>query len=345
MEIATTAAKVSAMRHVKMKDVATAAGVSVMTVSRALRKDGRIAPETRRQILGVVERMGYVPDQIAASFSSQRSGFVAALVPSLNNSHFAETIRVISEAIEDEGLQILLGQTNYQPDREERLLAALLSRRPEGIVLTADLHSARTRRLLASAGIPVIETWDVQPVSAHHQVGFSNVEASRAMVRHLASRGYERIVYVGETQDEGTRGARRREGYKLGLAEAGLGAPRIHLQCAPPVSMTEGRKAFHVVRQLWPDADAIMCVSDPCAFGVMTEAITQGLDVPGALGVAGFGDFEIGRCAVPPITTVGIDVSQMALAAAGLLRNPQGPAGGARTISVPFDVVPRASTR
>jgi LacI family gluconate utilization system Gnt-I transcriptional repressor len=335
---------VRSMSHVKMKDVATAAGVSVMTVSRALRKDGRIAPETRRQILTVVERMGYVPDQIAASFSSQRSGFVAALVPSLNNSHFAETIRVLSEALEDEGLQILLGQTNYQPDREERLVQALLSRRPEAIVLTAELHSVKTHRLLAGAGIPVVEIWDILPSTGHHQVGFSNIEASRAVVRHLVSRGYRRIVYVGETQDEGTRGARRREGYKLGLAEAGLGAPRIHLQAAPPVTMTEGRKAFHVVRQLWPDADAIMCVSDPCAFGVMMEAIAQGLSVPGDLGVAGFGDFEIGRCAAPTLTTVGIDVAQMALAAAGLLRNPP-EAAAPRTINLPFEVIPRGSTR
>jgi LacI family transcriptional regulator, gluconate utilization system Gnt-I transcriptional repressor len=345
MDIAAPAANVRTMRHVKMKDVATAAGVSVMTVSRALRKDGRIAPETRRQILTVVERMGYVPDQIAASFSSQRSGFVAALVPSLNNSHFAETIRVISEALEDEGLQILLGQTNYQPDREERLVAALLSRRPEAIVLTADVHSARTRRLLAGAGIPVVEIWDVVSEAAHNQVGFSNMEASKVLVRHLVGRGYRRIVYVGETQDEGTRGARRREGYKLGLAEAGLGAPRIHLQCAPPVSMMEGRKAFHTVRQLWPDADAIMCVSDPCAFGVMTEALSQGTRVPEDIGVAGFGDFEIGRCAVPSLTTVGIDVAQMALAAAGLLRNPPDTLAGPRTINVPFGVIARDSTR
>jgi LacI family transcriptional regulator, gluconate utilization system Gnt-I transcriptional repressor len=333
------------VKHVKMRDVASAAGVSVMTVSRALRKDGRVAPETREQILSVVERMGYVPDQIAASFSSQRSGFIAALVPSLNNSHFAETVRVLSETLEDEGLQILLGQTNYQPDREERLVAALLSRRPEALVLTADIHSPRTKRLLAGSDIPVVEIWDVLPGVPHHQVGFSNFEAARAMVRHLVAGGCRRIAYVGETQDEGTRGARRREGYKAAIQAAGLGPPRIHLQSAPPVSMTEGRRAFHVVRQLWPDADAVMCVSDPCAFGVMTEAMAVGLQVPRDLAVAGFGDFEIGRCCVPSLTTVGIDVSQMALAAAGLLRaRTQAGAQEPRTIHIPYEVIPRQST-
>jgi LacI family transcriptional regulator, gluconate utilization system Gnt-I transcriptional repressor len=334
------------VKHVKMRDVASAAGVSVMTVSRALRKDGRVAADTREQILNVVERMGYVPDQIAASFSSQRSGFIAALVPSLNNAHFAETIRVLSETLEDEGLQILLGQTNYQSDREERLVSAMLSRRPEALVITADIHSAKTKRLLSGVEIPVVEIWDVQPGLPHHQVGFSNAEAARDMVRYLVARGYRRIVYIGETRDEGTRGARRREGFRAGIAEAGLNPPRIHLQVAPPVSMTEGRRAFDTVRRLWPDADAIMCVSDPCAFGVMIEATSQGISVPENLAVVGFGDFEIGRCSIPSLTTVGIDVAQLALAAAGLLRNRgDGQPMEPRIITLPYNVIARGSTR
>jgi LacI family transcriptional regulator, gluconate utilization system Gnt-I transcriptional repressor len=335
-----------ANRQVKMRDVASAAGVSIMTVSRALRKDGRVAPETRQQILDIVESLGYVPDQIAASFSSRRSGFVAALIPSLNSTHFSDTIRVLSESLEDTELQILLGLTNYQSEREERLLSALMSRQPEAIVLTAEVHSAKTRRLLSGASIPIVEIWDILPGVTHHQVGFSNIDAAKAMVRFLVSRGYRRIVYVGETQDEGTRGARRREGYKAAIAEAGLGPPRIHLQSAPPVSMTEGRKAFHIVRQLWPDADAIMCVSDPCAFGFMMEAIASGLSIPRDLGIAGFGDFEIGRCSIPALTTVGIDAAQLALATAGLLRDRHLLAAGPpRSIGIPFEVVQRGSLR
>jgi LacI family transcriptional regulator, gluconate utilization system Gnt-I transcriptional repressor len=158
--------------RVKMRDVALAAGVSAMTVSRALQQDSRVAPETRQHVLSIIDTLGYVPDQIAASFSSQRSRFIAALVPSLNNPHFAETVRALSETLEAEGIQILLGQTNYQPEREERLVLELLRRRPEAIVLTADAHSPATRKRLLATDIPVIEIWDRPPDPISHTVGF-----------------------------------------------------------------------------------------------------------------------------------------------------------------------------
>jgi LacI family transcriptional regulator, gluconate utilization system Gnt-I transcriptional repressor len=334
-----------ANQRIKMKDVAVAAGVSTMTVSRALQRDARIAPATRQHILSVIETMGYVPDQIAASFSSQRSRFVAALVPSLNNPHFAESIRGLSETLETEGIQVLLGQTNYKMEREERLVSELLRRRPEAIVITADAHSTKTRSILKAAGIPVIEIWDTPPEPIGHRVGFSNHEATKTMVHYLAGCGYRRIAYVGETHDIGTRGARRREGYVAALAELGLGAPRIHLQCPPPVSMTEGRSAFHTVRETWPDTDAIMCVSDPCAFGVMMEAIASGVSVPNDISIAGFGDFEIGRCCVPSLTTVGVNAFQLGFEAGQLLKGersktPDKP----QDVSIPYGVIGRNST-
>ena len=347
-----------AIQRIKMKDVAASAGVSTMTVSRALQRDARIAAATRQHVLSVIETMGYVPDQIAASFSSQRSRFIAALVPSLNNPHFAESIRGLSETMEAEGIQVLLGQTNYSMGREELLVSELLRRRPEALVLTADSHSTGTRKLLSRVGIPVIEIWDTPPDPIGHRVGFSNHEAAKMMVRYLAACGYQRIAYVGETHDVGTRGARRREGYVTAIAELGLGVPRIHLQCPPPVSMTEGKSAFHALRDKWPDTDAIMCVSDPCAFGLMVEAVANGVSIPGDLGIAGFGDFEIGRCCFPPLTTVGVDAFQIGIEAGILLKAEKAKvldkatdktsdktSGKRQDIAIPFGVISRGSTR
>ncbi|MGL5363581.1 MAG: LacI family DNA-binding transcriptional regulator [Bosea sp. (in: a-proteobacteria)] len=331
---------------VTMKQIAASAGVSAMTVSRALQKNSRVPTETRDRIIGIADQLGYVPDQIAASFSSRRSGFVAALVPSLNNPHFSESIRALSETLEAEGLQILIGQTNYLREREADLVSELLRRRPEAIVLTADAHSAHTRRLLANAKVPVVEIWDLTFGAIQHQVGFSNLEAARKMVQFLASRGYRRIAYVGESHDAGSRGARRREGYLQGLQEAEIDQPRIHLQSAPPVTMTEGRAAFHAVRRQWPDTDAIMCVSDPCAFGVMMEATKAGLKVPDDLAIAGFGNFEIGRCCIPPLTTVGVDAFELGLAAAKLLLDRHELSADAlQNIETPFELIARGSTR
>lgn len=338
-------ARENSVKRIKMLDVAAAAGVSAMTVSRALKKDGRIADETRKHILSVIEQLGYVPDQIAASFSSQKSRFIAALVPSLNNPHFAETVRALSETLEDEGMQILLGQTNYQPAREERLVQELLSRRPEAIVMTADAHTPRTLMSIKRAGVPVVEIWDTPSNALQHQIGFSNFDAARAMVRYLVSCGYQRITYVGEIGDEGMRGARRRDGFIAGIAEAGLGEPRIHLHAALPLTMSEGPAVYAAIQSRWPDSDAIMCVSDPCAFGVMMAAVSSGRSIPQDIGIAGFGNFEIGRCSVPTLTTVGVDAYQLGLKAAHLVRDKKRLNGSeAQHISLPFEVFARGST-
>ena len=131
-----------------MAEVAARAGVSTMTVSRALKRDGAVSEETRRRILAAVEELGYVLDLSAGALSSKRTGFVAVLVPSINNSNFADTARGITEVIEDQGLQVLLGATDYDIEKEEHLVQTMLTRRPDGIIVTDGRHRPRARRML-----------------------------------------------------------------------------------------------------------------------------------------------------------------------------------------------------
>jgi LacI family gluconate utilization system Gnt-I transcriptional repressor len=278
-----------------------------MTVSRALKPGSPVAQETRERVLRIVAKLGYVPDDIAGGLSSKRSGFVAVLVPSLNNPHFADTVGSLADTIGPSGLQILIGHTDYRPEQEERVIETMLRRRPEMIVLTYDGHTPRARRLLEGAAIPVIEIWERPRDPIGHVVGFSNRAAARALTAHLVGKGYRRIVFLGESNDRGTRGAERRKGVRDGLGAAGLDADRTMAFSPPPITMTQGAEALSQLLATWPDADAVICVSDPCAFGVLAECQRRGIAVPGRLAVAGFGDFEIARCSVPSISTVGVD--------------------------------------
>jgi len=131
-----------------MNDVARKAGVSTMTVSRALKNGALVAESTRERIMNAVEELGYVLDQSAGSLSSKRTGFVAVLIPSINNSNFAETAHGLTQALEHSGLQILLGYTDYSIQHEEKLIESMLRRRPEGIVVTGGKHTPRARRFL-----------------------------------------------------------------------------------------------------------------------------------------------------------------------------------------------------
>ena len=331
-----------------MADVAARAGVSTMTVSRALKDGASIAPDTRRRIMKAVDELGYVLDLSAGSLSSKRSGFVAALIPSINNSNFADTARGLTDALAGSGLQLLLAYTDYSMEKEEELIGSMLRRRPEAIVVTGGSHTARARKLLENSGIPVVETWDLPKKPVRHVVGFSNAEASKALVRYLHAKGYRRIAFIGGTTNRDTRGADRRAGYEAAMAELGLPDSRVISFGTPPISMKQGGEAVVRLVEEWPEVEAAICVSDLSAFGAVMECNRRKWKVPQRIAIAGFGDFEISSCCHPAITTVGVRCYDIGNRAGDLLlRAIEGERAGVpvarETIITEFEVIARDS--
>jgi len=302
-----------------MEDVAKAAGVSRMTVSRAMRADGSVSEGTKVRILKIVEKMNYVPDQMAGSLSTKRSGFVAALVPSLNNVHYAKMVQSLTENLENTGMQILLGHTGYSMVREEELVESMLKRRPEAIALPFDGHTPRTIRLLKKAQIPVVELWETPAKPIGYTVGFSNEKASFMMTEKLIELGYRNIAFLCETNDEWTRGAARRTGFRKAMEFAGLSPHRMIRFGTPPMSIKDGHFIGTHLNDYYKDIDCVFCVSDSPAFGVLRALQERGIQVPNDVGVAGFGNFEVSRYALPPITTVKVDPTEVGRVAAGLV--------------------------
>lgn len=302
-----------------MADVAKAAGVSPMTVSRAFKRDASVSEPTRRTILETAERLGYIFDSMAAGLSSRRTGFVAVTIPSINNANFADTVRGLVENLRGTGLQILLGYTDYDMHEEERLVEQFLTRRPEAMVLTGGKHTPRCRHLLEKAGIPIIETWDLPADPIDQVVGFSNADAGRMMVRHFVERGCSRLGFIGGDTTRDTRGLDRRRGFVDGLNEAGLDATRLVAAGLPPVSMREGAQALRDLIERWPDTEAVMCVSDLSAFGALTECLRMGIAVPDRLAVAGFGAYEVSELSVPSITTIDVHAERIGAATAACI--------------------------
>ncbi len=302
-----------------MSDVARIAGVSVMTVSRAFKSDSSVSEGTRAEIRRVAEELGYVFDATAANLRSQRTDFVAVTIPSINNANFAETLRGLSDGLVARGLQVLLGYTDYDTAREEELIEQLLRRRPEAIVVTGGKHTERGRRLLANAGIPVVEMWDLPEAPVGHVVGFSNAAAVQGMVDHLVGRGLSRIAFIGGDADRDTRGTDRRAGFIAAMRRQGLDATRLIAAGVPPISMREGAAAMGRLLEALPDTEAVICVSDLSAFGALTECQRRGVAVPGQMSVAGFGDYEIGSVCVPALSTINPFPREIGARAAALI--------------------------
>jgi LacI family gluconate utilization system Gnt-I transcriptional repressor len=299
-----------------MADVARRAGVSAMTVSRALKNDRHVLPATRERIMAVVDELGYVLDQSAGSLSSRKTGFVAALIPTIHNANFADTARGITEELEGRGLQLLLGYTDYTIEKEEKLVETMLRRRPEGIILTGGAHTERTRWLLSKADVPVVETWELPPNPIDQVVGFSNEDAMALLVRTLAAKNYRKFGYIGGTSSRDTRGSQRQTGFVKAVEALGLPPGRLISFGEPPVSIEQGGRAISGMLESWPDTEVVLCVSDMSAFGALMECHRRGMRVPGDIAIAGFGDFDIAAYCHPRITSVNVDCQNIGRLAA-----------------------------
>lgn len=328
-----------------MIDIARAAGVSPMTVSRAFKNAGLVSETARAAVMKAADELGYVFDSTASALRSQRSDFVAVTIPSINNANFADTVRGLSDSLRERGLEILLGYTDYDVQAEEKLIAQLLRRRPEAVVVTGGTHTDRARVLLDKAAIPVIEIWDLPARPIGHVVGFSNAAAMGAMVDHLVAEGRRRIAFIGGDAARDTRGTDRRRGFVAAMQRHGLDATRLVDAGPPPISMAEGAAAMSDLLQRLPDTDAVVCVSDLSAFGALTECQRQGIAVPERVAVAGFGDYEIAAICVPPLTTINPFPRRIGQEAAALiLQALDGELSGSTTLRIVPELLTRASS-
>jgi len=335
-----------------MRSVARLAGVSMMTVSRVLTDPEMVAEETRGRVHDAIAKLGYVPHRGASSLRSGRTGFIAAVLPTLVNANFADTAHGITGTLRARGYQLVVGYTLYRLDEEERQVHSLLARRPEAIVVAGTVHTRETTRALLDSRLPIVEIWDLPQHPLDRAVGFSNHEAGRAAARFLLSLGHRRIAAIGPSAEgpaRDHRGEARVAGFRAALEEAGLGGDVAVQPCPPPMSFTEGAVAMAELLRRMPDIEAVFAVSDLVAFGAMMECRRRGVDVPGRVSILGFGDFELGRQSVPTLSTVRIDAYAIGERAAQVIVEalgrdaPQGPEG--RIVDLGFRIEPRESTR
>ncbi len=334
-----SAARSGGSASVTLADVAKVAGVSPITVSRALTRPDLVNARTLEQIRAVVAAMGYVPNLAAGSLRSRRTHLVAAIVPQVTNSIFIDTIQALTDRLAAAGFQLLLGLSGYRQG-EEDLVTAILSRRPDAVCLTGISHSAASRRRLLQAGIPVVETWDLTPTPIDMLVGFSHDRVGAAVAEYLLRKGHRRFGLVW-ADDE--RALKRRDAVLSALNKAGIGEVPIHAGPAPG-TLRLGREGLAQLLERGTPLDAVICSSDAVAQGALIEAQVRGLAVPSDCAVMGFGDLEFAAYTKPSLTTIQVDRYAIGrLAAEALIDKLAGRTAREAIVDVGFRLIERAS--
>jgi LacI family gluconate utilization system Gnt-I transcriptional repressor len=229
---------------------------------------------------------------------------------------------------------VILAQSRYDAAREDHMLSALLSRRPEAIIMVGSPATEDGARLLRRAGIPVAETWDLPAAPIDAVAGFNNYDAGVAVARHLVEQGRNSLAFIG---GDDPRATRRWNGFNDTAQALGAKAPRR-------LVLDRNASGSVVALAELPGVDAVFAANDAHAIGFMSGLRKAGVlcNGPAAeqpVAVIGLGDLEMGRLIAPSLSTIRVNGDAIGRTAAKLILARQGP----RHIDLGFELVLRDS--
>ncbi|MCJ2061368.1 LacI family DNA-binding transcriptional regulator [Methylobacterium sp. J-088] len=326
-------------RLVTLTDVARTAGVGESTVSRVLRNHGSYSKRAGERVAEAVARLGYVPNRLAGSLAGQGASarLVGVVIPSLANVVFPDLLRGLTSALDAEGIPCVIGVSDYDPDREEALVAALLSWRPAALLLTGLEHNPGTVALAQASGVRVVEMIDTDGAGIDAVVGFSNRAVGAASARHLITRGYRRIAYLGHDLRVDLRAGKRLAGFEHALGEAGLALSDKEIRPGPS-SPAAGRAGLEALLTRVSDLDAVYFSNDDMALGGYFACLAAGLAVPGRLALFGFNGLDFAAAMPQPLSTVRTPRLEIGRQAAACLTS-----AGPKTIDLGFELIEGAT--
>ncbi|HNQ73244.1 MAG TPA: LacI family DNA-binding transcriptional regulator [Verrucomicrobiota bacterium] len=330
---------------VRLVDIAARVGVSVMTVSKALRDQPDVAVKTRQLIKATAQAMGYVPDSSAQSLRTRATKLFGVVIPSSTNPVFFRLIYALEERARESGYDILLCHTHDKTAREELCIRRLLARRVDGLFVAPVYRMESTGKIyeeLSASKTPTILLGS--PAAFCQQfpcVQTDELPASQAVTRHLLELGHRRIAYF--TGPLPALWAQERyEGFRRAHREAGLVVDDALIFHAGS-TIEDGAKAALQLANEQCQATAIQAANDLVAIGCIETLQQQGLRVPQDLSVAGFGNGLLAKHFCVPLTTARQPKYRMGIVAVEMmLQLLQGKPVSNRRL--PAELVLRAST-
>jgi LacI family gluconate utilization system Gnt-I transcriptional repressor len=307
-------------RRVTLKDVSAASGLSLITVSRALRLPDTVQEETRKKVHKAIEDIGYVPNLAARSLVSNRSNMIGVVVPILTSSLFADFAQGAETILRKANQQMLLGVSQRSQEQEAEAVRTFIARQADAIIVTGFTHSKACRDLLRSFDGPVVETWNLRPEALDISVGYNNFEASATMTRYLIEKGYRNIAMVGGAFDNNDQATDRQAGFLHTMQKAGRAVPPENILALPNPTTIESGGALILSLLARPNPpDAVFFQAELPAQGAMMACLARGIRVPEDVAIAGFGDLSISRLLSVPMTTIKVRAEEIGRRAAELV--------------------------
>ncbi|MCM1988730.1 LacI family DNA-binding transcriptional regulator [Oceanirhabdus seepicola] len=292
------------MRKATMQDIANKAGVSKTTVSMVLnKKDSNISSATKDKIFKITQELNYIPNSIARSLSTRKSGTIGIMVPDITNPFFSEIARAIEDAANFFEYNVIFCNSDNEIEKEEKYIQLLVSKLVDGVIFIAGGKSTKSIDILNNNGVPfVLVDRYVEGYENSYGVYTLNKEGIIDGIDYLYKENKRKIVFVSGSSEIEISNLRL-DGYKEAMKSYKIYDESLIFE--GDFTIDGGKKATEEILENIKDFDAIFYSNDVMALGGMKVLKRQGYTIPEDVSIIGFDNIQLSQIVEPELTTIG----------------------------------------
>jgi len=302
---------------ITIKEIAERANVSRTTVSRVLNNSGYVSEEAKKRVLKVIEETGYIPSENAKALRTKKTKVIGVILPKISTETSSRLVTGLDEIFAKEGYQILLTNTNLNPEKEIEYLKLLKSRHVDGIILSATNINRPLIEEIFKLKIPFVTVG--QYISGLANVLFDDYQASKDMVNYFFKKGHKNIAFIGVDEKDRAVGYLRKSGYLDAMKENHVPIDKSWIQIGKFDVDSGYQRMKEILNSSKQKPTAVLAVTDRLAIGALQYIKEIGLSIPNDIAVTGMGGSELSRFISPALTTIDFSIEDAGREAATIL--------------------------
>ena len=308
------------MKETTLKEIAEALGISITTVSKALKNYSDVSAKTKNAVLALAEELNYTPNSFAVNLRTKESKTIGLIIPELVHHFFSNVINGIIAEAENNGYLVIILQSNESLELEKKQVALLINKRVDGIIMSLSNESNNDLHIkeIINKEIPFVQFDKISKLIPSSKVIINDQKAAMEAVQHLIDKGCKKIAHIRGPENP-QNAIDRFLGYKKALEKNGIiFDPNLVYTCKN-VTFEEGVEFAKQILENHPDVDGIFVITDLVAVGVLAHFNEKGIQVPQQIAVIGFSNWFMSQVITPKLSTVDQPSYEMGVVAFSLL--------------------------
>ena len=308
------------MKETTLKEIAETLGISITTVSKALKNYSDVSEKTRKAVIALAEELSYTPNSFAVNLRTKESKTIGLIIPEVVHHFFSNVINGIIAEAEKNGYLVIILQSNESLELEKKQVALLVNKRVDGIIMSLSNESNNDFHIkeILRKEIPFVQFDKISKLISSSKVIINDQKAAMEAVQHLIDKGCKKIAHIRGPENP-QNAIDRFIGYKKALEKNGIPYDSKLVYSCKNVTFEEGIEFAKQIVDEHPDVDGIFVITDLVAVGVLAYFNEKGIQVPNQIAVIGFSNWFMSQVITPKLSTVDQPSYEMGVAAFSLL--------------------------